>query len=202
MNIHIMREPFGHIIIENTFSEEIYVNIWDELQFLYPRMKGGADTGASHNLFGSPNKNGFGIFLNDIFRLPHYSTIFNSTRELVSPSMINTAMQVDTYFKLFKRVVRDSVLVQCYRNGDFYLPHIDDSLFTVVTLLHNTPKKYSGGELCFPEYNYEVSLKNNNSIIFPSVMIHEVKEVVIESKEPKDFRYTISMFLEDNADKT
>jgi len=197
MIIHVMRQPFGHIILENTFSEEAYDIIWNEILFLHPRMKNGHDTGASHNSFGATNKNGFGIFLDDIFKSSQYSDIYTITRELVSHSVVSAASQVDTYFKLFKRVIRDSVLVQCYRNGDYYLPHKDESLFTIVTLLHNTPKNYSGGELYFPEFNYEVSLKNNHSIIFPSVMLHEVKEVVTESKDPRDFRYTISMFLED-----
>jgi Rps23 Pro-64 3,4-dihydroxylase Tpa1-like proline 4-hydroxylase len=197
MIIHVMKQPFGHIIVENTFDDDAYNAIWQELMFLQPRMKSGYETGASRNLFGAANKNGFGIFLNDIFTSGHYSDIFLSTRQLMGHSVVSAASQVDTYFQLFKRIIKDSVLVQCYRNGDYYLPHKDDSIFTIVTLMHNTPKKYSGGELYFPEYNYEVSLKNNHSIIFASSMLHEVKEVTTLSKDPKDFRYTISMFLED-----
>jgi hypothetical protein len=198
MIVHTLKQPFGHVIVENTFDEREYNNVWNELMFLQPKMRNGHDTGASQNMFGATNKNGFGIFLEDFFKFSNHSDIFLCTRKLISNFMISSVSNFDIYFQLFDRINTDTVLTQCYKNGDYYLPHKDSGLFTIVTLLHNTPKKYSGGEFVFPEYNYEVSLENNHSIIFPSMVLHEVKEVITESKNMQDFRYTISMFLQQN----
>jgi len=200
MKIISIQKPFFHVIIEETFDKQEYYEVWNELLFLQPKMKNGHETGAAHNVYGAASKNGFGIFLNDIFVSGNYSQIFRSTRKFFNNSSIADAIESDksdTYFKLFNRVIRDSVLVQCYKNGDYYFPHNDQSLFTIVSMMYNLPKKYSGGELYFPEYDHKISLENNCSLIFPSVLLHEVKEVKLDSSDPKDFRYTISLFLED-----
>ena len=197
MKIISIQKPFFHVIIEETFDKQEYYEIWNELLFLQPKMKNGHETNASRNVYGAANKNGFGIFLTDIFVSGNYSQIFRSTRKFFTNPSIADAMKADTYFKLFNRVIRDSILVQCYKNGDYYFPHYDHSLFTIISMMYNPPKKYSGGELYFPEYDHKISLETNCSLIFPSVLLHEVKEVKLDSSDPKDFRYTISLFLED-----
>ena len=44
---------------------------------------------------------------------------------------------------------------------------------------YKEPKKFTGGELFFPEYDYILESKNNSCIIFPSYFLHEVLQVKI-----------------------
>lgn len=193
MNIKLIKEPFGHVIIENTFDENDMNALWDEILFLQFRMTN--ETSQAKSNFGSEVKRGSGIFLDNFFLHPNHSVIFSLTRNLVTNKITEDASNLDYYFKLMHRIDNDSILLQCYKNGDYYLPHIDESIFTSVTLMHKEPKKFTGGDFYFPQYNYKPQLKNNYTIIFPSTISHEVEEVKLNSTDPSDFRYTITMFL-------
>lgn len=188
-------EPFPHIIIDEFLTEEEYELIWKELMFLVPNMHTPDKTGAARDLSGRVHKKGVGVFVDKVYADRNFSDILKITRKMFSDEVRNAANSLDLYFKLYNKLGTDTVLAQLYYNGDYYKSHSDDSLFTAVTLLHKTPKKYTGGDLYFQNYDYNPQLKDNQSIIFPSIIYHEVTEVKMQSNVLQDGRLTLSQLM-------
>ena len=69
--------------------------------------------------------------------------------------------------------------------------------FLAFYYIHKEPKKFTGGEVYFPKYNYEYGCDANSIIIFPGWVQHAVKEVKIEDSEYYDGwgRYAITSFF-------
>lgn len=196
MKINVHRKPFNHIIIDDYFSPEEYYLIWNEIMFLVPKMMPPNGTGAAtHIQTGIPIKKGIGIFVDRVYTQRSYSDILNITRKLFTQEIVQVTEGLDLYFKQFKNITTDSTLVQLYSNGDYYKAHTDKTIFSAVTVLHRTPKSYTGGELRFPEYDHSVDLTNNQLILFPSLLLHEVCEVKVQSNDAIDGRISISQLI-------
>ena len=71
----------------------------------------------------------------------------------------------------------DVTQLNCYNGDGSYAPHPDLAVMSAVTLLHEDPKQYTGGELCFSDYDYTPKMENNTTILFPSFEQHEVKHI-------------------------
>ena len=85
-----------------------------------------------------------------------------------------------------------------YHDGEYYKSHIDAPFhFLAFSYFYKEPKKFSGGELYFPKYNYDYSCENNSMIIFPGWVEHGVREVSIKNSDFYDGlgRYCISSFF-------
>ena len=69
--------------------------------------------------------------------------------------------------------------------------------FLAFSYFHKEPKKYMGGELYFPQYDYEFNCENNSTIIFPGWVGHGVKEVSIADSDYFEGygRYAITSFF-------
>ena len=69
--------------------------------------------------------------------------------------------------------------------------------FLIFTYFNKEPKKFTGGELYFPKYDYEFSCNNNSLIMFPAWVAHGVREVKIKDSNYYDGwgRYSITHFL-------
>ena len=67
--------------------------------------------------------------------------------------------------------------------------------YTIV--FYKKPKKFTGGELYFPKYDYTFDCPNNSTIIFPGWVEHGVNEVKIENSDYYDGygRYAITSFF-------
>lgn len=196
MHIIAKREPFPHLIIENIFTEEEYSMVWNELMFITPKMLSPEKTGAGQTLTGDSAKRGKGIFLQHFFADRKMSDIYRISRKMFCDEIRNVSNALGLYFQQYNKLVYDSVLLQLYYNGDYYKQHNDDSVFTAVILLHKTPKLYTGGDLIFPQQNYNSNLMNNQAIIFPSIINHEVTEVKLQTNNYDDGRFTISQLCQ------
>jgi len=196
MNIKILSEPFPHITIQNLLTEREFGMIWNELIFFVPKMLAPEHTNAAKKERGIPRKKGYGIMIDSFFSNKEDSDILLFMRKTVDAEVRNESKKSsDLYLRLFKHINKGTTLVQLYRNGDYYEPHEDSSIFTAVTLIHNTPKKYQGGELHFADYDYTSKLETNSTIIFPSVIKHEVTEVKMKTNNIEDSRFTITQLL-------
>lgn len=213
MNIDFKLRPFPHVFIDKIYDENLYEKIWREINHLQPKMLPPSQTGAASDERGVPKKRGIGVFINDVYNKAVYSDIAVTSAIITSQQFkdqfketldnnFDSENSLETlYFKLYNRVDRESsaILLQLYMNGDYYRPHFDSSVFTSITLLHSKEKQYSGGELYFPEYDHTIDLNDNQMILFPSVVLHEVKEVKMQSNNTQDGRYTISILLSVNT---
>jgi len=196
MEISSFKKPFSHIIISDYYTKEEYDLIWNELVYLQPRMRHPQETNAAMR-DGVHLKRGRGIYVDNLFVERNMSEVFNITRKIMSTNEILEIAdsKLDTYFKLFKHIDTDSTLVQLYTDGDYYHAHNDSSVFTTTSVLHKTPKPYSGGEFYFPDFDYTVDLTDNQTLIFPSILLHQIREVTLNTDDPMDGRFSISQLM-------
>ena len=69
--------------------------------------------------------------------------------------------------------------------------------FLAFSYFYKEPKKFTGGELFFPEYNYELTCDDNSLIMFPGWVEHGVKKVSIKDSDyyEGNGRYCNSSFI-------
>ena len=202
MVITCNRTPFHHIFIKDTFSDSAYQEVWDEMVFLRLRMQGPETTGAAYKK-SDPSvrkKRGVGIFLEKIYTDMMYSSISFHTKRLIEDKTLfnnaQTLAEENYYFKHWNPAnFKMYVLAQYYKDRHFYKPHHDVALFSSVTVLHQKPKAYSGGNFSFPEFDYTVELEDNTTVIFPSSITHEVDEVEMEESDGLSGRFSITNFI-------
>ena len=196
--VELVKTPFPHIIGTNFFSLDELQDIWEELKFLskpdklfLPGVHHGA--GGPNGLTGSR-----ALCLEEAYRIPEISNILQIYKTTLNDEVIlSVSNQWPSYLRLG---FIDEVItkVRYYYNGDKYGPHTDFRQdFLLFTYFHTEPKKFTGGEIYFPEYDYIFNCNNNSLIIFPGYIQHEVKEVSINNDDYWNCngRYCISQFL-------
>ncbi|BCV08137.1 MAG: hypothetical protein CM15mL4_1960 [uncultured marine virus] len=80
----------------------------------------------------------------------------------------------------------------------FMKPHTDNYFdFLAFSYFYHEPKRFEGGELFFPKYNYSFSCNNNSLIIMPAWVEHGVSKVSIENSDYYEGygRYAITSFF-------
>jgi len=204
--------PFPHLIVENFYNEEELSLIWEELNFytkpgkLLPAENFG---GISHKT------NASALWLDAVYRrrggkdAPDYSALSNIltvNRKIFSSDIIEVLSKSDISCRTFTRSNYDATKIRYYHDGEYYKPHTDaSSLFIVFTYFYKEPKKFSGGELYFPPYDYEFSCPNNSLIILPAYVEHGVRKVKIKDSDYFDGygRYCITTFgnIESNQER-
>lgn len=196
--IELLKIPFPHIIGTNFFNTNELNDIWEELMFLskpdklfVPGIHHGA--GGPTGLTGSR-----AVCLEESYRIFELSNILPLYKKILGdPEIFLVTDQWPSYLRL-KFIDRVITKVRYYHNGDKYEKHCDwRNDFLLFSYFHKEPKKFSGGEVHFPEYDYTFSCDNNTLIIFPGYIEHEVKEVLISNDEywNGNGRYCISQFL-------
>lgn len=194
------QEPFDHIIVKELLAPSQYQEVVDELIFLRPRMNGPENTGASYNKQNPQDsaKSGVGVFLNSLYSDIKYSSINFHTRKLFGDPLIQEKIKgvSNYYFRHWNpENMQDSIIVQYYDHGDFYKPHVDVSIFSAVTAIYQNPKSFEGGNFRFPEFDYSIEIEDNMTLIFPSVLQHEVEPLYIEKSGQLLGRFSITNFI-------
>lgn len=193
MDFTINQHPFPYIHVKNFYTEEELNLIWIELNF----FQSNPETFKSENTNGAKDKDGKllkknrGIFLDEMYndRFRSVSNILNCNRKLFN------ILNVDNWFFKNIDVDKDTTLLSYYENSDYYYPHKDNTVATACTWFFKEPKKFKGGDFCFPEYNIEIPVENNSLVIFPGHMIHAVTKIEMEEGNSGYGRYCMSQFL-------
>jgi Rps23 Pro-64 3,4-dihydroxylase Tpa1-like proline 4-hydroxylase len=96
-------------------------------------------------------------------------------------------------FKILPHTEFDSTELQIYGDGGWYTDHKDDATFGELVvcnlLMCRNPKKFTGGELVVE--GEKIEHKQNRLLIFPSLALHSVEEVHMESNDPLDGRISL-----------
>lgn len=192
-------DVFPIFVKDNFFSEEEESLIWNGLNKIHEL-----------DLFSPPNETGGAIIdnvqlkkNNGYFLIPEriiddeikylyeiLSKVFKSTTYEYSKINLWTSTILNTR--------RHSSLISYYENNDYYNPHRDISIFTILIWFYREPKKFSGGNLFLHDMEREVEVKNNRLIIIPSRALHSVSPILLseENQNEKNGRYCISLFLD------
>jgi Rps23 Pro-64 3,4-dihydroxylase Tpa1-like proline 4-hydroxylase len=102
------------------------------------------------------------------------------------------------YKNIFK-LNYDETLISYYENGGYYKKHDDQALYSAITWFYKEPKRFSGGNFYFNDYEIEIKIKNNMTVIFPSFIQHSVDKVTLEEDSSDKLsglgRYSMTQFL-------
>ena len=204
IEVTLYQTPFPHAIVDNFYNEEELELIWEELKFytkpgklLDAKDYGGVDgyTSAKAILLDSlyQNRTGSGGL-----NWRTMSNILTTNRKLFTSGVLDAFAEVDDCCCLANQTNNDITKVRYYHNGDAYNPHTDKGFqFLAFSYFHKEPKKFEGGQLYFPKYNYEIPCDNNSMIIFPGWVEHGVREISIKDSDYFDGygRYAITSFF-------
>ena len=189
-------EPFPHLVFHNFYTDEELELIWEELDFLTKPDK----------LFNVKEYKGVegyteakAIQLDTVYKGKNrkLSNILNVTRKVFDKEVLKAFSSISDCCSLAKNCNYDVTKVRYYHNNDQYKPHIDMLWnFLAFSYFYREPKKFSGGNLLFPKYDYEYPCDNNSLIILPSYVEHGVQEVKIDNSDYFDGmgRYAITHF--------
>lgn len=197
------QHPFPHLIIENIFDNHELQVIWQELDFLTYNNKFDSpfETHSARDDFGNLLKSNGGIFLDSCYYKREISNILTVNRKILQKDILQEFANLSFGYKQILHCNSDHTLISYYENADYYLPHIDKSLFTILTWFYKKPKSFQGGELYFTEYDYEIKIKNNMTLFFPSYLEHSVTkvEMIYNYSEFSGYgRYCMTQFLHFN----
>jgi Rps23 Pro-64 3,4-dihydroxylase Tpa1-like proline 4-hydroxylase len=200
MNIEYFETPVPYIIVRNWFNEQELEQVWEELQFLTygNKLRGPILTNSAKTVDGQIKKHNHGLFLDEAYTDRSLSNILTVTRKLWNPEFLETIEKHHFVFKYLKKSNQDSTLMSYYEDGDYYLPHNDTAILTVLINLYKEPKQFSGGDLQLENSEHIVPLENNRLVMFPSVSMHAVTPITFVEPNEKfsgNGRYTITQFI-------
>ena len=194
----VFEKPFPHLIIENFYNEKELELIWEELKFY---TKPGKLLEAKD--FGGvvDKTNSHALCLDDLYMKESYrslSNILTVNRKLFASNALDVFAKIHDCCGIAPLCNHDITKVRYYHNDEYYEPHTDKSFqFLAFSYFYKEPKKFEGGEIYFPKYEYELTCENNSIIILPGWVEHGVKKVKIENSDYYDGygRYCISSFF-------
>ena len=202
IEVIIHEEPFPHLILNNFYNKDELKLIWEELDFYTKDGK----LFEAKNFGGIPEKtNSKAIWLDKVFskKYRNLSNILKVNRKLFDSAILGAFSSVHDCCSIAKFCNYDVTKVRYYHDGDYYEPHTDKTVqFLGFSYFYREPKKFEGGELIFPKYDYTFSCDNNSLIMMPGWVEHGVSKVSIKDSDYFDGygRYAVTSFFS-NKDK-
>lgn len=188
-----------YITIENFYDDRELDQIWLELDFLCEDKKllSPEESGSAQADFKNLKSNR-SIWLDDFYSDRRSSNILEVNRKLFSNnSQIYKGHPFWGFSNFDCRL--DTTLISYYENSDYYEPHVDRSHLTCLTWFYKEPKKFTGGDLSliYQNYKVDITLRNNFTVIFPSLIYHSVSKVIMNEKDvgKKYGRFCMTQFL-------
>ena len=197
LDTDLYRDPFPHMIVKNFYNESELKLIWEELDFY---TKDGKLFDA-HEFGGVIDKtNSQAICLDKILskKYRNLSNILKVNRKLFDSAVLEAFSSVHDCCSIAKFCNYDVTKVRYYHDGDYYEPHTDKTVqFLGFSYFYREPKKFEGGELIFPKYDYTFDCPNNSLIMMPGWVEHGVSQVKIQDSDYFDGygRYAITSFF-------
>ena len=213
----VFKKPFPHLIINNFYNSDELELIWEELKFytkpgklLTARYFGGAvNKTNSHaivldTIYGTTGPQGRKSSAfdeassNSSDYLRSISNILTVNRKLFTSTALEEFAKIDDCCCIANQSNYDVTKVRYYHNGEYYDPHTDKPFhFLAFSYFYKEPKRFTGGEVIFPKYNYDYPCYNNSMIILPGWVEHGVNKVSIKDSDYYDGygRYCISNFF-------
>ena len=196
IEVDISTTPFPHAIFRNFYDNHELGLIWEELNF-YTRPNKLLDVEEYAGVVGFTNARA--IILDDVYdNNRSISNILTVNRKIFNEETLEIFSNISDCCSLARDCNWDVTKVRYYHNGEYYKPHIDKAMpFLAFSYFHKQPKRFTGGELVFPKYDYSFDCDNNSLIIFPGWVEHGVNEVSIQNSDYYDGygRYAITSFF-------
>ena len=190
-------DPFPFLEIENMYDDDQLKLIWQELEFLNQsdKFESPEKTGSAEKE-GKILKKNSGLFLDNLYKSRKISNILTANKNLFAPYILEEFASLCFLYENIKCTNEDTTLISYYDNGGYYEPHLDNALYSAVTWFFKEPKKFDGGDFYFTDYNLKIEVKNNKTVLFPSVVYHSVDEIKMNNNPPPGYgRYVMVQLL-------
>jgi len=193
----VFEEPFPHLIVENFYNDTELELIWEELDFYTKdgKLFDAKDYGGIVDKTNSKAIQLDHLYAGDYRKI---SNILTVNRKVFDGNILDTFSDIHDCCDIARWCNHDITKVRYYHDGDFYEPHTDRCMqFLGFSYFYREPKKFQGGHLIFPKYNYEIECKNNSIIYMPGWVEHGVSEVQISNSDYLEGygRYAITSFF-------
>ena len=186
MKITNLNTPFYHTVIEDFFNIEELKIIDEDLIQLNLDNKFSVD-GHHSDLVQRHGTRAF--CLDQIYEgRREESPILRCMRKIFGLDADGLLDKTTNPFLNYLRISnKDTTFVQMYQDKCAYGEHQDGSVLTMLYVLYNEPKSYSGGDLIFTSHDYQPEIKNNSCLIFPSYELHKVTPIQANDEYLKRF---------------
>tara|TARA_B100000424_G_C22903102_1_gene480322 strand:- start:41 stop:661 length:621 start_codon:yes stop_codon:yes gene_type:complete len=197
LDIKTYENPFPHFIINDFYDDVELKLIWEELDFYTKDGK----LFEAKDFGGVVDKtNSKAIWLDKVYRdkYRNLSNILTVNRKIFDHRILDAFSDIHDCCSIARYCNFDQTKVRYYHDNQYYEPHIDKTVqFLAFSYFYREPKKFKGGELIFPKYNYSFSCENNSIIMFPGWVEHGVSKVTIENSDYFEGcgRYAITSFF-------
>lgn len=205
LEAEIYCEPFPLMVVNNFYNQQELDLIWKELDFYT----------APNKLVSAENYGGVvgytnakALILDDLYRnyesnekgvdYRKISNILTVNRKLFECGVLDTFANIHGCVSIANKTNHDITKVRYYHDGEYYDPHTDKStMFLAFSYFYREPKKFVGGDLEFPKYDFKLPCTNNSMVIFPGWVEHGVRKVKIKDSDYYDGwgRYAITSFF-------
>jgi hypothetical protein len=204
MDFQYIGDGINAVVIDNFYTKDQLKDIMLELKWLTKKeiMLGEEAISTAENEYGSLAKKS-GIFLENVFiNWRHSSLIRSAVEQLESKEFLDGMLGINEMYKLLFYCNHRSHLLSYYQNADYYEPHIDASMFTILNYFTTEPKQWEGGEMVLSSYTNDkeatIEIINNRVIIITSNTYHAVKQIKANTEMEKysgNGRYCNSIFM-------
>ena len=205
LEAEIYCEPFPLMVVNNFYNQQELDLIWKELDFYTAPNK----LVSAENYWGVVGyTNAKALILDDLYRnyesnekgvdYRNISNILTVNRKLFECGVLDTFANIHGCVSIANKTNHDITKVRYYHGGEYYDPHTDKStMFLAFSYFYREPKKFVGGDLEFPKYDFKLSCTNNSMVIFPGWVEHGVRKVKIKDSDYYDGwgRYAITSFF-------
>ena len=188
-----------YFLIKNILPVNEYDKVKFEIDFFKQMFLPPQETGTAYNLqTNEPLKQNRAVFLTNVLQGDDRaaSVVMSSTVKVVENFMEYVRENLNESHSSFGNLGHDlnyTTLLSGYKDGDYYKPHRDTCVATLIWWFMEPEKKYEGGEFVLPDLGITISPESYTGVIIPSWYRHEVPPVRCETD---DFvRYTVSCFL-------
>lgn len=195
MNMQLLDNPFPHVLIENFYNQKELELIQEEIKFLSYQTKL-YKPGVHHS--NSQLTESRALHLEKAYNIPELSNILQITKKTLDAPFLSTIVNKWPHLLRLKYIDLIITKLRYYHDGEGYQPHTDiGHEFLTFSYFHTMPKRFSGGEIYFPQYNYDIECSHNTFILLPGYVEHGVKKVSIDDSAywNGDGRYCISQFM-------
>jgi len=187
MEFTYIADGIDAVVIDNFYTEDQLKLINIELKWLCKKSIMSSDkeslVPAVHPDSGEIMTKKSGVFLEAVFKNWNHSALISFGFEQTNTEEFRTnLLKYNGLFKLFFHCNIRNHLLSYYENSDYYKPHIDSSIFTILNYFNIEPKQFSGGELVLHNATNSkqatIEYRNNRTVIIASCTMHEVKPIV------------------------
>jgi hypothetical protein len=196
--IRFSATPFPIITVQSALSDDALREVKDEANALWTAHLFVQETGNAVDGDGQSLKTGTGVFLDGLYADRSRSAIIRNTEELLRSELWDEAQSDWFLTPTFRHSNFHGTLLNAYLPNQEYKAHQDQSRISVILCLSGSGDTYDGGDLVFPDYGVTVPNADNQVIVFPSVVRHQVTPIVCQSTSDP-VRYSVALFIDNRT---